>query len=171
VVIKELVIDGPRIIYEFGDGSSNLETLKKNVDSKTGGSGGGDSSGSEGPKIVIENLYLRNGSVGITAPILQKQVEAKLPTIHLKDIGKEGNGATPAQVAEQIIDSVVASAQQAVTSANLNFGDLRKSADEIAGQAKKQLEDATKGMGGTVEKGAEDAGKAIEGLMKGIGGK
>lgn len=169
VVIKEMVIDGPRVIYEFGGGTSNLDTLKKNVETNTGGAGGGKSSSeSEGPKIVIENLYLRNGSVGISAPVLDQKMEVPLPTVHLTDIGKSSNGATPGEVAEKIMSSLLASAQKAATNANLNLGDLRKTADELAGQAQKQVEDATKNLGGAAEEGAKGAGDAIEGLMKGI---
>lgn len=170
VVIKEIIIDGPRIIYEFAGGTSNLDTLKSNVQSRTGGSGGsGTSSGSEGPKIVIENLYLRNGTVGITAPVLAQKMEVPLPTIHLKDVGKDGKGATPGEVAQQLVDQVLASARKAVTNANLDLGDLQSTAGQIADEARKQMQDATKDMGGAVEKGAGDGGKAIEGLIKGIG--
>lgn len=170
VVINELVIDGPRIIYEFGGGSSNLDTIKNNVQSQSGGSGSSESaSASNSPKIVIENLYLRNGSVGVVAPVLDKKLEVPLPTVHLTDIGKEGNGATPAEVAQKILDSVLANAQKAVANANLDLGDLRKTADQLAGDAQKKIEDATKGMGGTVGSGAKDAGNAVEGLIKGLG--
>jgi hypothetical protein len=98
-------------------------------------------------------------------------MEVPLPTVHLTDIGKGGNGATPGQVAAQIVDGLLASAQKAATNANLNLGDLRKTADQIAGEAQKQVEGVTKDVGGAVEKGAGDAGKAIEGLIKGIGGQ
>jgi hypothetical protein len=170
VVIKEMTIDGPRIVYEFAGGTSNLDTLKGNIDKQTG-SGSKSASTGQGPKIVIENLYLRNGKVGVTAPVLNETMEVPLPTVHLTDIGKGGNGATPGQVAAQIVDGLLASAQKAVTNANLNLGDLRKTADQIAGEAQKQVEGVTKDVGGAVEKGAGDAGKAIEGLIKGIGGQ
>lgn len=170
VVINEIVIDGPRIIYEFGNGSSNLDTLKNNVQQQTAGSGGSsgasDSSGSDGPKIVIENLYLRNGVVGVTAPVLKQKMEVPLPTVHLKDIGKDGKGATPSEVTQKIIDAVLASATKAVTNANLNLGDLRKTADQISGEAMKKVDEATKGMTDSIGK---DAGKSMEGLIKGLG--
>jgi len=62
IVIKEIVIDAPKVVYEFGQGGSNIDTIKDNVaKSAPSDEGGGDSSsGSEGPKLVIENLIVRN---------------------------------------------------------------------------------------------------------------
>ncbi len=61
VIIKEIVIIGPEIIYEFGDSGTNLDRLNKNVQSKVE-SGGGSSS--EGRKFIIENLFLRPCETG-----------------------------------------------------------------------------------------------------------
>ena len=170
VVIKEIIIDGPQIIYELGEGGSNIEKIQENVagaSQKQGGGSASSDSGSEGPKLVIENLILRNGKVSITATqLLGQTIDAPLPEIHLKDIGKESNGATPGEIAVITMDSVLAKVTTAVGSV-----DISKLTDQLnisADDAKKLLE---QGGGATkaVEEGAggavEDAGKALKGIL------
>ena len=172
VIIREMVIDGPRIVYEFGGGTSNLATLQNSIARKTPET---DESpdravAAREPRIVIENLYLRNGSVGVSAPALAQKMEVPLPDVHLTGIGRDGRGATPAQLAQTIVGAILANARTAVTNADLDLGELRKTADELAEDAKRRLEETTQGIGNAAGQGAEDAGKAIDGLIKGIGG-
>src|SRR3546814_691585 len=80
VVIEEVVIDGPVVVYELGPGGgSNLDTLNRNVQSKTAGQGGASDGGSDTPNIVIENLYLRNGTMSLRAPLLDEAMSLPLP--------------------------------------------------------------------------------------------
>jgi len=98
VVIKELVIQSPEIFYEFREnGDSNLQTLNDTVQSRAKSA---DSSASEeeGPKIIIENLYLRDGSVAVRAPLLNEKLSVPMPDIHLTDIGKKDKGATAREI-------------------------------------------------------------------------
>lgn len=169
VVIKELVIDAPVVVYELGESGSNIEKIQDNVAGSApeqSGGGSGDS-GEEGPKIVIENLILRNGQISITATqLLGETVSAPLPDIHLRDIGKEENGATPGQIAVETLDSVLAQVTAAVGSV-----DISKITDQLnvgMDEAKKVLE-----QGGDVSKAVEDgageATDAVEGAVEGVG--
>jgi hypothetical protein len=123
-----------------------MDEIQKNVDdyatSEEGsGSGGGD--GDEGPKLIIEHLYLRDGTVIARAPELSDEtVSAPLPEIHLTDIGKDGNGATPGEVARQTMAAVVDSAKSAVGSVEIKalLQDAGEMADEAADQLKKLFE-------------------------------
>lgn len=168
VVIKEVVISGPEIVYEFTEeGDSNLKRLNTAVKSKSrsgGGSGGGDT-----PNIVIESLVLQNGSVAVVAPLLKEKLTVPLPTVRLKDIGKEGKGATPEEIAGQIMDAVLQGAQKAVANAKVDIDRLTGAAMEEVGkaadEAKKALEEATEGAGNM----GKDAGDAVKGLIEGIG--
>ena len=69
--IIEVVVDQPSVIYELGNGSSNIATIQRNVEafvqrvSGPTGAGGadGDTSGDDaagGTKIIIDNVYVRN---------------------------------------------------------------------------------------------------------------
>ncbi len=166
VIIKEIVVVGPEIVYEFGDSGTNLDRPNKNVQSKAGSGGGG---ASDSPKFVIENLYLRDGKVAVQAPLLDEKISVPLPTIHLTDIGKQGRGATPGDIADQTMEAILDSASKAVSSAKIDIGALTESAGEAAKGAQKALERA----GGDVAEGAGDAAEsacdAVKGILKGIG--
>ena len=106
------------------------------------GSGGGGDVG-QGPKFIIEHLYMRGGTVTDRAPeISDETLSVPLPDIHLTNIGKDENGATPGEVARQAMDAVVDSAKSAVGSVELKawLKDAGEMADEAADQLKKLFE-------------------------------
>lgn len=144
IVIKEVLIDGPHLTYEFGPGGSNIGVIQENAASFGGGGGGGsgkggkDSGGTKEPsgarqeggkKVIIENLIVRNGRVGVSASFLKgKSVGAGLREIHLKDVGKSEGGATAAEVAQELLGALTKSALDAV--AGLNLEGLKKGVGE-----------------------------------------
>ncbi|HAT35324.1 MAG TPA: hypothetical protein DCS82_06380 [Rhodospirillaceae bacterium] len=166
IVVKEVVIDKPHVTYEFGDKGSNLDQIQKNVQQASGGSQQKASDDKDDPnakKVIIENLYIRGGKIDISGGLLgEKKLGTGLPTIHLKDIGKEGGkskGASPAEVAKKVIDAITGHASKAV----VNLSDVKKL---IGGQL------------GKIGSGASGAAKAVKekagGLLdkgKGLFGK
>ena len=170
VVVKEIVILAPEVTYELGEGGSNIDALQRNVDSYVkqlaGGGGGAQSStetagGDNGPKLVIENLYVRDGKVKVSAAALGGEtLDASLPAIHLKNIGKKSGGATPDQVIAKIFASLSGGVGTAVAPLGL---------DKLTGAAKagaQAAKDAVKqGAKGALKEGAEDAGKQIKKLF------
>jgi len=170
IVVKEVVIAAPQVTYEFGANGSNIGTIQKNVEKLAGGSSGGGSSSDSGSskKIVVENLYVRDGKVNVSADFLQgKQTGTNLPTIHLKDIGKSSGGATPTQVAEQVIDAIAKSATSAVS--KLDVGAIKdalgKELGAKMGDMQKTLEQGSGGAGDMIKKGTGDAEKTLKGLF------
>ncbi|MBP7065797.1 hypothetical protein [Ferrovibrio sp.] len=159
IVIKEVVINRPQITYEFAQGGSNLETIQKNTQAyaQKMGPGGSKPDGAATPakdgkaetKVIIENLYVRSGQIGMSHAALQgRAVNTPLPTIHLTDIGKSKGGATPAEVAERVLGSI---SQQA---ARVGGAELQK-----------QLGDQLKGAVGGVTGGAGSASDKLKGLI------
>ena len=102
IVINQIVIDGPSITYELTKDGSNVDAIKKNVDAYAeGSSDGGDS---DGPKLIIENLIVKNGDIQVLSSMMKgKTLSTKLPAIHMRDIGKDLGGAIPAEVAKEVI--------------------------------------------------------------------
>ena len=176
ILIKEVVIDKPDITYEFASGGgSNFDAIQKNVNSyaKEMGAGGGgaakkDSSESKGgKKVIIENLYLRDGKIGVSADFLKgKSLNADLPTIHLKNIGKKSNGATAAEVADQLMSEISKSATKVVSS--LGVGKMMDAAKGALQGAEKMLKE---GGGGDAKKMLEGATKGMGDSLKGVFGK
>lgn len=173
IVVKEVVIGGPEVIYEMGGEGSNLDTIKSNVESFAQSAGGGGSGGSGSSesgsekKIIIEDLYIRDGKVSVSAPFLGgKSLGAPLPDIHLEDVGKDEGGASPAEIAAQITDAITGSAGKAV-------GSIGELAGKITGGVAGAASAITKGAASGVEKGAEAAKGAKDALeegAKGVGG-
>lgn len=174
IVVKEVVVTAPKVIYEVGDGLSNIETIQANVDrfikdtvGESSGSSESSSSGEE-QKVVINNLYIRGAEVSVSAPFLGGEaLGTTVPDIHLTDIGKDDGGADPAEVASQVIDQLLAGVTGAVSS--LNLDDLAKGATEalegVAGEAAGAVEGISEGAGGAVEDAAEGVGDTINNLL------
>ncbi len=149
VVIKEVVIAAPAVTYEIGSAGSNIDAIRKNVEAYTGG-GGSSGGGEEGDdvKLVIENLYVRDGKVSVSATALGgKSLGAPLPTIHLKDIGKDSGGASPGEVADKVIKAISNGATKAVGTLNLD-----KILGGAGGVAKDVVEKGKGAIGGTLNK-------------------
>ncbi len=169
IVIKSITIDAPDVTYEFGEGGSNVDVIGKNVEKAAGGgsdgSAGGGSGGQpassgddSGKKMIIESLVVSNGRVSVSHPLLSgKKIGSGLPTIRLKDIGKDKkDGASPAEVVDKVMDAI----EKQVTASVGSLG-----IDNMLKDVSKGAEDAIKNITG----GAEGAGKGIEDAAKGAG--
>ena len=169
IVIKSIVIDKPEITYEFGEGGSNVDVIGKNVEKAAGGSGAGASGETEsdgpGKKMIIESLIVSNGNVSVSHPLLEgKKVGSGLPTIELKDIGKDNkDGATPAEVVDKVMDAIEKQVGASVGSLNIDgmVKDLGKGVEDAVKNVTGGAEGATKG----VEDAAKGAGDALKNLM------
>lgn len=169
IVIKEVVIGAPQITYEIdAKGGSNFGAIQHNVQAfgKSMGAGQGQAAkpapkDGGGKKVIIENLYVRNGRVGVSAAFLGgKEMSAPLPTIHLANIGKDKGGATPEEVAETLLTSISQSAAKAVSS--LGVDKMMKQGVE---DAKKMLQSGNDGATNAIEGGAKGVGEAVKGLF------
>lgn len=152
VLIKEVVVAAPKVTYERGSNTGNLETIRDNVQryaaahAPAGGTGGSGSGGSTAAKtderkVIIENLYVRDGQVLVTATALQgRTLTTKLPAIHLRDVGKDKGGATPAEVAQRVVGAIADEAAKA------GLADLNRSLRELGGAAREQIERAAPGL-------------------------
>ncbi len=141
ILIKEIAIIRPDIIYEYAAGGSNIDAIQRNVDrfvadhlganDQTKGKGAGK-------KLIIENFYVRNGKINASAAVLQgKALSVALPELHLRDIGKKSNGATAGEAVKQIMGAVTQSVTRAV--GNLSVGAATETLKKGAGDTLKGL--------------------------------
>ncbi|MFC4271178.1 hypothetical protein GQF03_12295 [Sneathiella chungangensis] len=176
--IREIRVENPSIIYEVNQTTNNLTAIQNNVDAflKEKGLGGeksDEASSEDGPKVIIDNLYVTGGQVSVKAPILANQkVEGRLPNIHMVNIGKDEGGASPGEVAAKIIEEITGKAMGVITQLGIgknigtlldNAGDLvnKTGVGEAAGKAGEAATGAAKGATGAVE----GAGKSIKKLF------
>ena len=165
IVIEEVMIRAPSITYEIGASGSNIDAIQSNVEKSTGGSGSSSSSSSsssDGPKVVINNLYIKDGEISVSATLFEgKTLTTGLPDIHLKDIGKESGGASPAEVADQIISSITQYSSSAAGSIDLSSLGLA----DISGKAADVMENVTDSVGEAAEGAASEAEGLIDNLL------
>jgi hypothetical protein len=132
IVVRELKIAAPDLIYEKGSGGSNVEAIQRNVDEyvKTHFGGGQPSKdkkdeASPAQRFIIENLQIGNGKVQL-AGIAGKETDVTLPPVHLRDIGKSRGGMTGGEIASVIIkqmtEGIVASAARALAQEGVKRG-------------------------------------------------
>ncbi|MGH7829446.1 MAG: hypothetical protein ACREP8_04655 [Candidatus Binatia bacterium] len=137
VVIKEIVVLAPEVMYEIGLQGSNIDALKRNINAytatgKTEVKTTSKPEDGEGRKFIIENLYIRNGTVHMSSAFHDKTLSAPLPTLHLTNIGKQKGGAVPAEVAQRIVDALALATTKAVASADVG-GVLVKAKEGMGG--------------------------------------
>ena len=80
--------------------------------------------------MAIDHVYVKDSKVNISATLLGgKSMTVPLPDIHLQDIGKKENGATPGEVAKAIISALNKSVLKSVTPLHLDkVGDVARKA-------------------------------------------
>ena len=181
IVIKEIVIDKPKVTYEIGPDGNNIDAIANHVQSQTGSGGSGaegkaaDKGTAEeggGPKLVIEDLYVNGGEVGVSATALKgKTMSAGLGDVHLQNIGKDDGGASPGQVAEVITASLVKLVGVAVKTVDMdaiikvigeNTEGLPMKAKELGEGVGKEAGE----VGGSIGKEAGEAGEKLKKLFK-----
>ena len=165
--VEKVVIEAPAITYEVGDKTSNIATIQRNVESfisRVSGPAGENATrdakeinqDQEGTRVVIDNVYINNGSVAISASFLGgKKLSTALPDLHLTDIGRDNNGATPAQVAEEILSAINTAVIKSVS--RLNVDGLMQGVGNLG----KSLGDG----GSSLKDGADAVGNAVKGLF------
>ena len=155
IVINQILLDGPSIIYELNNATSNVDVVKKNVDSYSSGSSESDQS-TGGPKVIIENLIIKNGDVkAISNMVKDKTLSTKLPTIHLQDIGKDTGGTTYAEVAKILISELTKQVGKAAGNLDLRSlmdEEMLKMLDKDALKDVDKLKDLEEEVGGKLKK-------------------
>lgn len=108
IKIGEIRIDSPSFVYENNGESDNIKVLTANIDKSSKNDEPAEpSTGKAKPqkKIVIDHFYLNKGKVTASlGNIINKSLN--LPDIYLSGIGKDQNGITIADAADQIFREV-----------------------------------------------------------------
>lgn len=173
IIINKIEVIAPEITYEKISGSDNFQTLLKNIqgrakaEKKARRIQSSDKT-KEKKKIVINNLIVKDGRVNLTmAALAGKEITAPLPDIHLKDIGKEKDGATPAQAFEKIFSSLYSSIGADSVTRIFNHG-LKQLGDlkDLRTSGLKAEEDAAKKAVESAADTVKSATEGIKGLFK-----
>lgn len=128
-VIRTLVIDHPDVIYEKSNGTTNFDTLQKNIAAYVGPKGKARNQGNT--RLIVEELTICNANAQASASFMDgKTISIPLPDIVLKNVGQARGGVTPGELGQE-----VANALKAKLSVAGNFERLKKSAGEALDKA------------------------------------
>jgi hypothetical protein len=156
IVIDQVIVRKPQVFYEMNkDRQGNLNELYKNISASTGGGAPSQTAakGSE-PKIIIRHFQLADATVEANVVPLNAKYSLKLPTIQLENLGGK-NGATPSEIAKQVLDTITQRALAVVKQAGI---------DEKVQALKSKVQ-------GTVGTKAREAEGRVKEKLKGLLGK
>lgn len=172
VVVKEIVVATPEVTYELGDGGSNIDAIKRNIESYLKSVGLGEGGGktevkkddSGGKKLIIEKLSVREGKVNISAALLKGQsMTVSLPAIELRGIGKEKGGASPGEVAEKVFGAFSQGIGKVVEP--LNLDKAKEVVEGVAGALSESIGEGAESSKEALDKGLESVGDSVKGLF------
>lgn len=149
ITIDRVVVRKPQVFYEMNkDRESNLNELYKNIAASTGGSGSAKkpAAKSDEPKLIIRRFLLSDATLEATVvPLNNKKYTLKLPAIELNNLGGK-NGATPAEISRQVLDTITQRALAAVKQAGIDekVQALKSEAQQKLDTKKSEVESRTK---------------------------
>lgn len=160
--IKEVSVDSAHVIYESGQGTSNVKALLANIQGEPSKEEPGkeepapkeepvkseepDGEAKKEKKIIIDHLLIKGTKVGYSNPLLGgKTINLTLPTIEQKDIGKAEGGAPMSEVVKSIITEVNKSILSSIKEAGQKVGDQVKDlGDKLKSPETKEALDSAK---------------------------
>jgi len=143
ILIRELTIQAPDMIYEKGAGGSNVEVIQRNVEAYVKANFGSGAPAEKGKKadpaqetrFIVEKLQIQNGKVRV-AGMAGRDADIALSPVNLRDVGKSKGGVTGGELAsiviKQMSEGVIAAA-------------VRGAAKEAAGRVKEGVKDRMPG--------------------------
>jgi hypothetical protein len=117
IVIREILVDGARLVAEQKALKTNLKELLENIEKSTGGAGEPapePAAEGAGVRLMVEKFSFTNSS----ASVLTEQWGEKslsVPDIVMQDIGDKETGLTPEQLASTMTKALMKSAERAVS--------------------------------------------------------
>ncbi len=151
-VIAQITVRAPEVFYELNNaGKNNLSALKQNLTGSGTSSPAPKKGGTSEPRLIIRKLVFADGSIHAKVVPLGKDYELKLPDIQLNNLGGT-NGATPSQIAEQVISVFTERALQEIKKKGLDQykaqleGEVKKRLEAEKGKLNEELQDKLKGV-------------------------
>lgn len=125
-VIRSLVISHPDVIYEKSNGTTNFDSIQKNIAAYLGPR----TQARGNTRLIIEELTICNANAQASADFMNgKTISIPLPDIALRNVGQAKGGITPGELGQEI-----AGALKAKLSLAGNFERLKQSTGNALGQ-------------------------------------
>jgi hypothetical protein len=131
ILIKQILIDGPKITYELAGEKSNIQAILNNIDSpekkeekveKTESKKKGSQK-----KVIIDLLKITNGKISLAMTGLGgKGASLEFSDLTMRDLGREKGGLTPKEAVFEIFNSLNKGVSGAVSVSGGNLKDKTK---------------------------------------------
>ena len=171
VHIRKILVDAPKITYERGLTSSNLGDLLAGLEKKPDPAGEETPEAEEpapesapakeagGAKVIIDELVVSDAQLNVSLTVAQGlSAPLPLPTITLRDIGKESGGAGFMEVLQKVLGAILG----AVT-------DVIKGSAKLLGDGAALVGDGALAVGGVAVDGAAAVGGVAVDGVKAVG--
>ena len=165
--VRKIDIKDPKITMERGLTQSNLGALLEKLEQKGGGDKAAEPEAKEpaepakpGKRVIIDEISISGAQLnlsltamgGLAAPL-------PLPTITLRDLGKEKEGASFTEVLTEVVRAILGSAT-----------DVAVGAGKLVGDGAKAVGEGAAAVGGAAVDGAVVAGEMAVDGAKAVGG-
>ena len=121
IVVHAIHVESPEITYEGGLGGNNLSKILSNVNTFI--KNNIPQSDKPAPKIEVDDFLMTGAIVHVNVSGLVSK-DIPLPQIHLTDLGKDGNGITPAELTRAVLKVISVDTVTAVASSAGGIGKL-----------------------------------------------
>ena len=116
---------------------------------------------------MIENLYVRDGSVAASAVFLEgKSLEAPFPDIHLRNLSTGEGGTAAAGIVEEVTSEIVKDVRESVAPLGGIAEEMRDritgGASRVVGEARREIEEGSDSARNVLEEGAESVERELE---------
>lgn len=130
IIIDELIIDQPEILFETRVFSSNMGDLLKNIEKSLGAGTDEPEDPDAAPlKYIVNHFSMQNGKV--TVSVGSAAVPLPLPTIELRDLGAREGGLTAGELSLAAMRALLPQVIDAAANATLK---ARGATDSTAGE-------------------------------------
>ena len=171
IIIDDIAVLAPQVFFEMNkDKKTNLNELKSNITASapTKPAAKGESRPAEGkePKLIIRHMKFAEGNIQATVvPLNNKIYKLKLPAIEMKDLGGK-NGATPSEIAKQILSKLTDQAKAAIKQQGLD-----KELDKLKAQVQEKVDEEKARLKSKADSKVEEEKKKVEDKLKGLLGR
>jgi len=173
IIIDDITILAPKVFFEMNkDKKTNLNELKNNITSSipagkpAAKEQPGETGGGKEPKLIIRHVKFAEGDIQATVvPLNNKTYQLKLPAIEMKDLGGK-DGATPSEIAKQILNKLTDEAKNAVRKQGLD-----KELDKLKAQAQQKVDEEKARLKEQADSKLETEKKKVQDKLKGLLGK
>lgn len=172
IIIDDITVLAPQVFFEMNkDKQTNLNELKKNLmsgqkqASKPAAKEADKSTSGKPVKMIIRRVKFADGDINATVvPLNNKKYKLKLPALVLTNLG-EPNGASPEEIANQIIDKLTDQAK-----AEIKKQGIGKEIEKLKAQARQKIDEEKAKLKGEadskLEAEKERAKEKLKGLFK-----